>query len=67
MERVKRNAHSIRGGALSLNFSDIAEICRLIEYGDAIHKETDYEALAQELKEALSMMYEAKEEILTKI
>jgi len=67
MERVKRNAHSIRGGALSLNFSDIAEICRLIEYGDAMHKETDYEALAQELKEALSMMYEAKEEILTKI
>jgi len=64
MESVKRNAHSIRGGALSLNFSDIAEICRLIEYGDAMSKETDYKALAQELKQTLTILYEAKEEIL---
>ena len=67
MDGVKKNAHFIRGGSLSLNFSDIAELCRLIEYGDAMNRTTDYKLLAQELKEILTIMYEGKKEILEAI
>lgn len=34
MPLVKSRAHGIRGSALSLNFTEIGELCRLLEYGE---------------------------------
>ena len=67
METLQFKAHAIRGSALSLKFNKIGELCRLLEYGEKIDQEVDYEEVTKELKERLDIIYHAKEIVLEKL
>jgi len=67
MALVKLNAHGIRGSALSLNFNDIAALCKLLEYEENINPERDDLSIAKELKKKIDQMYHAKNTILANL
>ncbi|QOR61957.1 response regulator [Sulfurovum sp. ST-21] len=64
---IKIKAHGIRGSAMSLNFTEIGEMCRLLEFGEKIEQKIDYLSLAMELKEKIMDIYNIKNSILAKL
>ena len=60
---IQAKAHAIRGGALSLHFEDLGEICRTLEYDEEI----DYLSFYKQLQSQVNTLYEQNEEILQKI
>ena len=64
---VKINAHGIRGSALSLNFTEIGELCRMLEYGEKIDPEINYLSLAKELNQKIAQIHNIKNTILARL
>ena len=56
---IKKQAHAIRGGALSLMLTDISTLSTTLEYEENI----DYRSLVLELHEKISELYAKKEHI----
>jgi PAS domain S-box-containing protein len=62
-ETIKSKAHSIRGSALSLSFTEIGELCNTLEY----EEEVDYANVAKELEKKIRHLYHHKNTILAKL
>lgn len=60
---VKSIAHDIRGSGLSLNFTEISEICRVLVSVENINTKIH----AKELKKKIDEMYHRKDTILEKL
>lgn len=63
IEVIRDRAHAIRGSSLFLFFNEIAELCRVLEYGDDV----DHEAIIAQLKIHISFLFRNKNKILARL
>ena len=64
---MKIKAHGLRGCAFSLGFTEIGELCRMLEHEEKTDPQRDHLSLAKEIKRSIDHMYHTKNTILAKL
>ncbi|HIP20580.1 MAG TPA: response regulator [Sulfurimonas sp.] len=67
LKLIYERAHALRGIALSLKFSMIAELCDTLEYAAKEEKEIDYKSLIVEVTKDIKYLEENSERIIEKL
>lgn len=67
MQLVSDRAHAIRGIALTLQYQEIGDICKSIEYGEKEDAAMDYMSLAKKVERFIRSLVEQKETIISQL